>query len=364
LEAGVPFAFNKTSEHSHLSNPLNRGGILNIKEYTEHLRGAGEKVLAGSDETVWVSLGPFVMQRRPYFASQLPSREELQGVFSESHAAILNFTESSSEFSRSLYPNFAPGPTWSVPSYLYVCTDREYSYENLSQSARSHIRRSLNEFEIRFLDAAEILTAGMDAFCDTRIRFGLSKGTRQAFEATFCQAQSFRRYLGAFKDNRLAAFVVITEIDDWASIGPGYAVSEFLPLRPNNGLIFRALRYYLVEEKRRLVDHGLSNVPFTAKVESLHRFKVKMGFEARPVHRSFVVNPLLRPFVNRLSWKLVNGLQKLSPRIPLVEQTELVLRMALRTPQSAEVLHNRYEGTVVRAASEASLEQSRSRPGE
>jgi hypothetical protein len=310
---------------------------MNINEYSEHLRIAGKKVLAGSEETLWVSPRPFVMQRRPYFALHLPSSEEIQAVFSESHAAFLSFTTSSPEFSNLLTSKPAPGVTWGVPSSLYICSDPEYSQEKLSQSARSHIRRSLNEFEIRFVAPAEVLNLGRKAYCDTRARFGLSPGTPQAFEATFCPAQSFRRYLGAFKDQQLAAFLVITEVDDWASIGSGYAVTELLSLRPNNGLLFRVLQHYLVEKKYRLVDHGLSNFPFSAKMETLHRFKEKMGFKAHPVHRGFVMDSLLRPLVNRLSWRLANGLQKLSPRNPWFERMELVLRMALRTESSTRV---------------------------
>ncbi len=310
---------------------------MNLNEYCEHLRAAGTKVLAGSEDTLWASTRSFVMQRRPFFALHVPSKQEIQAVFSESRAALLSFTTSSSDFPRLLSSDSAPGPAWGVPSYLYICSDPEYSQQKLSQSARSHIRRSLNEFEIRFVAPAELLKLGSKAYCDTRTRFGLSQSTPQAFEATFCLAQSFRRYLGAFKDQQLAAFLAITEIDDWASIGPGYSVSELLALRPNNGLLFRALQHYLVEKKYRLVDHGLSNFPLTSKVETLHKFKVKMGFQAYPVHRRFVMNPLLRPFVNRLSWRMATGLQKLSPRNPLFEQMELVLRMALRTEPSTQV---------------------------
>jgi hypothetical protein len=310
---------------------------MNVNEYCEHLRAAGTKVLAGSENTLWLSPRSFVMQRRPYFALHVPPRQEIQAVFSESHTALLSFTTSSSDFPRLLSPNSAPGPMWGVPSYLYICSDPEYSREKLSQSARSHIRRSLNEFEIRFVTSAELLKLGRKAYCDTRTRFGLSQSTRQALEATFSEAQSFRSYLGAFKDHQLAAFLVITEVDDWASIGPGYSVSELLSLRPNNGLLFHALRHYLLEKKYRLVDHGLSSFPFTSKVETLHKFKVKMGFQACPVHRGFVINPLLRPFVNRLSWRMANGLQKLSPRNSLLEQMELVLRMALHTGPSTQI---------------------------
>jgi hypothetical protein len=127
----------------------------------------------------------------------------------------------------------------------------------------------------------------------------------------------------------VAAFLVVTEVEDWSSIGPSYSVDEALPLRPNNGLFYYTLHHYLIERKFRLVNDGMTNFPITPKVKALHRFKVKMGFEACPVHRAFLVNPLLRPVVNRASWRLVNGLVRLFPRNPILRKAEFALGVAL-----------------------------------
>jgi hypothetical protein len=54
-----------------------------------------------------------------------------------------------------------------------------------------------------------------------------------------------------------------------------------------------------------------------------------MGFEALPVHRAFVVNPLLRPLVNRASWYLTKGLLRISPQHALLKKAEGALRLAL-----------------------------------
>ena len=45
-----------------------------------------------------------------------------------------------------------------------------------------------------------------------------------------------------------------------------------------------------------MVSYGLSSIQAVSNAAGLHKFKTKLGFEARPVHRAFVAHPLLRPF--------------------------------------------------------------------
>jgi hypothetical protein len=289
---------------------------MKINEYCEQLRVGGIRAIVGSKSTVWVSHERFSMLRQPTFALHVPDRQEIQSVFRESHAAILSFV-------------VPPSDACASNSRHYLCTDQEYSLDRLVRGARYDSRRGLSEFEINFLAQSEILKLGRRAYCDTLARTGLSAEHRQPFEVAFGRPRPDRRYLGARRGNHLAAFLVVTEVDDWVSIG-GYSANEFLPLRPNNGLIYFAVHHYLVERKFRVVDYGLSSIQANSKAEGLHKFKLKMGFEPVPVHRAFVVNPLLRPLVNRFSWRLLNELLKLSPQQPLLKKAEGAMRMALQ----------------------------------
>jgi hypothetical protein len=289
---------------------------MNFNEYCEQLRVGGFKVLVGSENTLWVSHERFSMLRQPTFAFHVPSREEIRSVFKQSHAAVLSFV-------------VKPSGAWVANSCHYLCADPEYSLEKLGRGARYDTRRGLREFEIRFLDQPEIVRLGERAYSDTLARTGLSADHREPFEVAFGRPRPDRRYLGAVRGNHLAAFLVVTEVDDWVSIG-GYSANEFLPLRPNNWLIYYVLRHSLVERKFRAVDYGLSSIQADSKAEGLHKFKLKMGFESVAVHRAFVVNPLLRPLANHFSWRLVNGMLKLSPQHPILKKAEGALRMALQ----------------------------------
>ena len=293
---------------------------MNLNNYCEQLKAAGSKVVLGSNRTLWVSHERYSMLRQPAFALHPPSRDEIRDVFKRSHAAVSTFIGE-------------PYGACVANSSLYLCTDKEYSLSKLGKGARYDISRGLNEFEIRFMDRPEVLTLGEQAYSDTFQRVGLSSNKRDPFKLRFRQPVSETCYLGALKGGRLAAFLLITEVDNWVAIG-GYSANEFLPLRPNNALVYYTLHHYLVERKLSVVSYGLSSLQSVSKAEGLHQFKLKMGFSSIPVHRTIALNPLIRPVVNRVSWKVINGLLKLSPRHPMLKKAEGALRVALQEPSS------------------------------
>ena len=290
---------------------------MDTREYCEHLKAGGCKVVVGSENTVWVSHERFSMIRQPAFALHVPPPEEMKTVFKRSHTAMLGFTVKASDVRA-------------ANSSLYICTDPEYSLQKLGRGARYDTSRGLNELEIRFLERSELLRSGEQAYRDTLARTGLSVDSREPFEVSFARLCNYSSCLGALKGERLAAFLLVTGVGDWVSIA-GYSADEFLPLRPNNALVFYALRHYLVERQIRVVTYGLSSIQANSKAEGLHRFKLKMGFESVPVHRVFTVNPLFRPLVNRASWALVNGMLKMAPGHPTLKKAEGALRMALQS---------------------------------
>jgi hypothetical protein len=75
------------------------------------------------------------------------------------------------------------------------------------------------------------------------------------------------------------------------------SMTALLSYRPNDTLIYTALYRYLV----------------VSNTAGLHRFKTKVGFEARPVHRAFVVHPPLRPLANRFALWGLNTVLRFRP---------------------------------------------------
>src|SRR5205085_12300160 len=104
-------------------------------------------------------------------------------------------------------------------AWLYLCTDHGYTLDKLSGNMRREVTRGLKELTISSLLPDQVLTHGTQAFCETRRRLGLSDGTLEEFRKRFTtQGLPEIVYLGAWKDNQLAAFLSILEVDNWVEI--------------------------------------------------------------------------------------------------------------------------------------------------
>jgi len=259
------------------------------------------QVLPGAQGTFWTRHESGAMVRRPTFHVGPPAPGEVQEILRHGRAAVASYLVEPDERH--------PANTW-----LYLCTDQVYALEKLVYTTRKNVRRGLKELRIAPLTAEELLAHGAQAFCDSRRRNGLSDGTPVVFGERFANRASMPEVvsLGAWKDGQLAAFLTITEVDDWVELG-NYSMDALRQFRPNHALFYSTFFHYLVERKCRLVCGGLSSIQVESNATGLHIFKRKVGYETRAVHRAFVAHPLLRPFVNPLTLWGINTALRLRP---------------------------------------------------
>jgi hypothetical protein len=148
-----------------------------------------------------------------------------------------------------------------------------------------------------------LLKHGFSAYQETRERVGLSDGTPEQFQkrfASFCKNPAHKVF-GAWNGDILVAFVTLIVVADWVELPGSFSTNAHKHLRPNDGLLNYVLDEFLVRRGFRIVSYGLSSVQEDADLDGLHVFKKKVGFQARAVHRAFVLHPLLRPFASRLT---------------------------------------------------------------
>jgi len=273
-----------------------------VIEYATDLAKSGEKIFQGATGTFWTKHEASAMMRRPTFYIGPPAPHEVQRVLWSTSAAVASYLLEPDEHH--------PANAW-----LYVCTDPNYALDKLAPAMRRNVRRGLKELTIAPLTSEQLFAHGSQAFCDTRRRAGLNDGTSEEFRRflTFNTSLPEMVFLGAWKENQLAAFLYITEVEDWAEIGC-FSMDALLQYKPNDTLMYSTLFHYLVERKCRVVSYGLSSIQAESNAAGLHRFKLKVGFEARPVHRALVPHPLLRPFVNRLTLWGINKVLQLKPQ--------------------------------------------------
>lgn len=267
-----------------------------VTDYAADLARIGVKILPGGPGTFWSRHESGSMLRRPTFHVGPPDPNEVRKVLWRGWAAIASYLLEPDERH--------PANTW-----LYLCTDHSYALEKLTPAMRRNVRRGLKELMIAPLTSEQLLVHGTQAFCDTRRRVGLSDGTPEEFRQRFTTHARLAEhvYLGAWRDNQLVTFLSIIEVDDWVEFEGCFSMDALRQYRPNDTLIYSALCHYLVERRCRLVTYGLSSIQAESNTAGLHRFKMKVGFEARPVHRAFAAHPLLRPFVNQLTLWIVDS---------------------------------------------------------
>src|SRR5258708_705431 len=178
-----------------------------IAEYAADLARSGVRVLPGTAGTYWIAYESYAMMRLPTFHSTPPTSQEVQQILWRGRAAIATYLLEPDEHH--------PANAW-----LYLCTDQTYSLEKLPPARRRNVRRGLKELTIAPLTSEQLLVHGVHAFCDTFRRVGLSDGTSEEFQRSITVRASLPEsvFLGAWKENQLAAFLYITEVDDWVDV--------------------------------------------------------------------------------------------------------------------------------------------------
>jgi hypothetical protein len=262
------------------------------------------------------------------FSVAEPAAGEVDAVLRRTGAAIASYL-------------LQPGRLHPANAWLYQCF--EYRFAALPAPARRNVRRGLRELLIAPLTGTDLLAHGANAFCDTRRRAGLSDGTPDRFRRYFTRRIGCRleTYLGAWKDGRLAAFVSILRVGDGIELGC-FSIDALLRHRPNDALVHTVLLDYLAGRRCAHVSYGLSSIQTASNAAGLHRFKRKFGFAAIPVHRAFVLHPLLRPLASRATLSLAHwtllAVLRLWPRDAQLKKAEGALACMRGTASTIDEL--------------------------
>jgi len=258
-----------------------------LREFVGCLRGLGQPaVLDPNGAEAWVPGTRAELVRVPIERTAPASPEILRTVLGQRGIWVASYMQ-------------AADPEHPANCFDYVCTDRRYDVEKLEKYGRRDIRRGLRCFSVRRCTWDELLEHGYEGYADTDERHGHGRPSRQDFEAFVVLHRPCRFYevWGAWRDDALHAWTKATKVDNWVFITTACSRNEYLRDCPNNALAYEATRTFLVEEKRRLVSFGISSVQATSNIVSLHKFKVRMGFQPVPFVRTFVPRRLLRPLL-------------------------------------------------------------------
>jgi hypothetical protein len=204
-----------------------------------------------------------------------------------------------------------------VPNcFDYVCRGADYAIEKLATDARQNVRRGYKNFAVRLCSWDELAQKGYTADADTAERHAYSKPPAEYLQTIVARQRGspFHEVWGVWQGEDLAAWMTAIKIDNWVITDVVRSCTAAMKSRPNNVLLYTATRHWLVDEKRDYVSYGLSSIQVNVHELSMHKYKTRMGYEALPLHRKFVLHPLVRPLVTSalLSW----GWEKLAAARP------------------------------------------------
>lgn len=296
--------------------PRSPGGSL--PELVRHLASAGEPCALGDGgRQAWIESPRHVLFRLPVERLEAVEPGEAAGLLRRRGVRIVNW----------LRPAAAPAE---ANCHDYVCRDAGYDLSRLGPNPRRDVRRGLRSFAVRLCTWEEWAEQGLAAHAETERRHGNPEPGPGDFRrlAGRWRGTPFLEIWGAWRDGGLAAWMTVLKVEDWALVDLVRSRSAALRLCPNNAVLFAVTWSVLRAERRRLLSYGTSSLQVGADEESLHRYKVGMGFEALPVTRVFACRPAVRlllesPVLARILGHLAAAL----PRSPSVRKLAGVARL-------------------------------------
>jgi hypothetical protein len=240
--------------------------------------------------------------RVPSFDTAPVSQQDARQLLWKSRTGVMNFL-------------LEPDERHPANAWHYVCQDRTYALDKLVGEVRRHVRRAQGSLRIEPLEWEVLLKHGFRAYSDTRERLGLSDGSFAQFRQRFNSFSSYPGHytVGAWSGETLAAFVTLIVVDDWVVMEGSFSATAELAQRPNNGLAHYVLDHFLVKRNFRTVSFGTSSIQESSQESGLHSYKIRIGFEAKPIHRAFVLHPLLRPLANPVTLWTMKAALRLNP---------------------------------------------------
>ena len=193
---------------------------------------------------------------------------------------------------------YAVEPRGAEPNALYyVCRDRGYDLERLPRKSRRDVRRGLRAVEVRPVGFDVVARDGYRAFAETRARNQAGAPDAAAFAADCRLRAGFASQAawGAFADGALVAWTFTHRVGAHVDLGSVALDWDRRALCAPYALVYTVTRHALVEDGATTVAYGLSSLQKESRLESLHQFKLWLGFDAVPVRRLFELHPLLAP---------------------------------------------------------------------
>jgi len=297
---------------------------MNAEVFAEWMRRQGHLVIRTASGH-WAQVGPRIYQAFPFHDLIAPGEGELDRLLLDHQAIGLRF---------SLPWDAKQG----VASYHVVYAGERYALDDLSKKARFDVRKGLRIANVEPISFPRAARDGWALRAETLARQGRSAAETKEWWQRLCHSADglagFETW-AAISEGRLVASLIAFTCDDYCSILYQQSRTEFLSMGVNNALVSVFSREVLERPGIDRIFYGLHSLDAPPSVD---RFKLRMGYAAKPVRQRVVFHPWLRPLVNRASHAVLARLVRWQPRNPTLTKAEGMVRFYLegRRPLCAQ----------------------------
>ncbi|HXZ42723.1 MAG TPA: hypothetical protein VEG68_18435 [Terriglobales bacterium] len=288
---------------------------MNPETYAEWLRRQGHHVIRTSS-SYWNCEGSGVYQAFPYHWLIQPTAQEQRELMWKHHALALRYSAPANSGNES-------------NGYHAVYTGAAYDFDVLTTKARNNVRRGLRSCSIIRIPVERYVEEGWELRVDTLARQGRClKETRDVWRGRSWAASGLDGFevWAAEVQNRLAATLLIFQMDNWFYLVYQQCHRDYLRAHINNALCFAVTRSLTQRGNVQGIFYGLRSLDAAASVDA---FKFQMGYEARPVGQHIVFHPYLKPWINQVTYRLSKAFLALNPGNRRLAKAEGMLRQYL-----------------------------------
>ena len=285
--------------------------MMNIEIFSKWLRRQGHDVIH-TESSYWFNAGPRVYQAFPFGWIIQPSEAELRELMIKHNILALRY---------STPLDYTQG----VASY-HVVLQKPYDLDCIGRKSRNNIKQGLSACQVEKISFGRLAKEGWKLQDDTIERQKRTDCMGQSEWEKIClSAEDLPGFTawGAIVDGKLAASIITARIGDTWYVPYAQCLQEYMCQRVNHALFFTASCNMLADEGIKEIFFSLHSLDAPASVNG---FKFRMGHTARPVRQRVVLHPILKPFVNQSSYKLVNLLHLRNPDSNFLSKTEGMLR--------------------------------------
>jgi hypothetical protein len=287
---------------------------MNVQTFSEWELRQGKKVIQTKNSN-WFEASPHIYQAFPFHWVISPSEKELKELICNHKIFALRYSAPiESPFGKISY---------------HIMQKPPYGIENLHKRTQRYLKKGLKQFIVEPTSFSELAVNGWKLAQDTLERQGRTKAMSQKEWENLCvSAEGLPGFEGwaAKIDGELAACLITTIIDD-----TGY----FLNLNTKSIYLDKNVDEVIVYTvtSELFKNKGINSIFYTFQSldaeESVDTFKFRMGARPKPVRQRIIFHPMLSPFINTLSHKLIAYMVKNFSKNQMLPKTEGMVRFYL-----------------------------------